>query len=194
PLLKTLESDPEYQENQGFAIVNLMRAYNAQGNADSTFHYSQEVLANEKASTNERNMAHLYAGKSYLARGEAARALEEFRAASKTAKTAVAAEAKYLEAQIQNTSGDYDASEKSCFEVINNMPNQDYWVARSFVLLADNYAKKGNIFQARSTLQSVIDNYQGDDDIVPSAKQKLEEINAADKAADAAQDSTSNEN
>ncbi|QEC52732.1 tol-pal system protein YbgF [Anseongella ginsenosidimutans] len=194
PLLKTLEGDPEYQENQGFAIVNLMRAYNAQGNADSTFYYSQEVLKNEKASTNELNMAHLYAGKSYLARGEAARALEEFRAASKTAKTAVAAEAKYLEAQIQNTSGDYDASEKSCFEVINNMPNQDYWVARSFVLLADNYAKKGNIFQARSTLQSVIDNYQGDDDIVPSAKQKLEEINAADKAEEAAQDSTSNEN
>ncbi|HYH56064.1 MAG TPA: tetratricopeptide repeat protein, partial [Anseongella sp.] len=192
PLLKKLESDAEYRENYGFAIVNLMKAYNDQGNPDSTFHYSQEVLAYEKASTNDLTAAHLYAGKSYLARGDTGKALEEFRAASQTAKTAEAAEAKYLEAEIRNRNGEYDASEKNCFEVINNMPNHDYWVAKSFILLADNYAKRDNIFQARSTLQSIIDNYQGEDDIVPSAQQKLEEINAAD--AEAAQDSTSNEN
>lgn len=206
PLLKTLETDAEYQDNYGFAIVNLMKAYDARGDADSTFYYSQQVLAYEKASTNDQNAAHLYAGKSYLALGQTDRALEEFRAASRTAKTAEAAEAKYLEAEIQNIAGDYDASEKTCFEVINNMPNQDYWVAKSFILLADNYAKRGNVFQARSTLQSVIDNYQGGDDIVPSAKLKLEAINAAEKARETeeteaseapqeeAQDSTSNEN
>lgn len=184
PLLKKLENDAEYRENYGFAIVNLMKAYNEQGNPDSTFHYSQKVLEYEKASTNDMSAAHLYAGKSYLARGDTQKALEEFRAASKTAKTVVAAEARYLEAEIQNKNGEYDASEKTCFGVINNMPNHDYWVAKSFVLLADNYAKRDNIFQARSTLQSIIDNYQGEDDIIPSAQQKLEEINAAGQEQD----------
>lgn len=184
PLLSALENDPEYQENHGFAIVNLMRAYNAQGNPDSTFYYSQQVLQNEKASANDLAAAHLYAGKSYLARGEEDQALEELRAASRTGKTAEAAEAKYLEAEIQNRAGNYDDSEKTCFEVINNIPNQDYWVAKSFILLADNYAKRGNTFQARSTLQSIIDNYQGEDDIVPSAEQKLEEVNAAESGTE----------
>jgi hypothetical protein len=36
-------------------------------------------------------------------------------------------------------------------------------------------------FQAQATLQSIIDNYKGDDDILPEAKQKLEQLSPQDK-------------
>jgi len=37
-------------------------------------------------------------------------------------------------------------------------------------------------FQAKATLQSVIDNYKGDDDILPAAKQKLEQLSPEGKS------------
>jgi len=42
-------------------------------------------------------------------------------------------------------------------------------------LLADNYTQKGNLFQARHTLQSIIDNYDGPE-LASVARKKLEEI------------------
>jgi hypothetical protein len=42
--------------------------------------------------------------------------------------------------------------------------------------LADNYVALKDKLQAKSTLLSIIDNYEGKDDIVPTAKEKLEKI------------------
>jgi hypothetical protein len=36
-------------------------------------------------------------------------------------------------------------------------------------------------FQAKATLQSIIDNYKGDDDILPTARQKLEQLSPGGK-------------
>jgi TolA-binding protein len=92
-------------------------------------------------------------------------------------KTVAAAEAKYNLAAIQYARGDYKGSQKTCFELSNNMPNYDYWVAKSFILLADNYLALKDKLQARSTLLSIIDGYEGKDDIVATAKEKLAKIN-----------------
>jgi TolA-binding protein len=59
---------------------------------------------------------------------------------------------------------------------VKDLPNYDYWVTKTFILLADNYVALKDTFQAKATLQSVIDNYKGDDDILPTAKQKLEAL------------------
>jgi TolA-binding protein len=49
------------------------------------------------------------------------------------------------------------------FELANEYPAFEYWKAKGFIMLADIYAAKDNLFQARQTLQSIIDNYPGDD-------------------------------
>jgi hypothetical protein len=54
-------------------------------------------------------------------------------------------------------------------------------VAKTFILLSDNYVGLKDDFQAKATLQSVIDNYKGNDDILPTAKQKLEQLTPAGK-------------
>ena len=63
-----------------------------------------------------------------------------------------------------------------CFDLAKEMPNYDYWVAKTYILLADNYVKLKDNFQAKATLQSVIDNYKADDDILPTAKDKLQRL------------------
>src|SRR6202000_1506703 len=70
----------------------------------------------------------------------------------------------------------YKASQKTCFEMNTDFSNYEYWVAKAFILLADNYVKLKDNFQAKATLQSIIDNYKGDDDILPTARQHLDAI------------------
>ena len=65
-----------------------------------------------------------------------------------------------------------DDAEKLIFELINKLPSYEHWIARSFLLLSDIYVAKGNIFQAKHTLRSLIDNYSGVE-LVEMAKTKL---------------------
>ena len=60
-----------------------------------------------------------------------------------------------------------------CFDLAKEMPNYDYWVAKTYILLADNYVRLKDNFQAKATLQSIIDNYKGKDDILSTARQKM---------------------
>ena len=62
--------------------------------------------------------------------------------------------------------------------MINNRSLDEYWVVRSFIVLADAYAGKGDDVQAKSTLESVIENYGADGDgIIVSAKERLKKLN-----------------
>ena len=60
------------------------------------------------------------------------------------------------------------------------MPSYDKWIARGFILLADNYFVTGNPFEAKQTLQAVIDNYKGTD-LVEIAYAKLNAIIDSEK-------------
>ena len=87
----------------------------------------------------------------------------------------MAAEAKYMLAQIEFENGKYDECEKTIFALSENYASYDYWVAKGFLLLSDVYLKKGNTFQAKQTLKSIIDNYEGKD-LVEIARGKLAAI------------------
>ena len=40
------------------------------------------------------------------------------------------------------------------------MPSYDYWIAKGFILLGDNYLAQRDTFQAKETYKSIVDNYQ----------------------------------
>ena len=44
------------------------------------------------------------------------------------------------------------------------------------MLVADNYYALGNAFQAKATLESVVQNYEGDNTLLEEARTKLENI------------------
>ena len=53
-----------------------------------------------------------------------------------------------------------------------------YWLARSFVLLADVYMKLGRNLDAKQYLLSLKQNYQADDDIAGMIESRLNKLNA----------------
>lgn len=175
--LKRLETTSDYKANYTYAINNLLKAYDALSMPDDMLKYSAIIKNSDKASEEEKNSSDLFAGKALLIKADTVQAIKSFNNVVLKTKTLAAAEAKYNIAALQFAKGDYKISQKTCFDLINNMPSYDYWVAKAFILLADNYLALKDKLQAKSTLLSIIDNYEGKDEIVPTAKQKLAKIN-----------------
>lgn len=174
--LKRLETTADYKVHYTYALNNLLKAYDALNMPDDILKYVTLIKESEKSSEEEKNSSDLYAGKAYLLKADTTLAVKSFNTVISKTKTLAAAEAKYNVAAVQYAKGDFKTSTKTCFDLINNMPSYDYWVAKCFILLADNYVALKDNLQAKSTLLSLIDNYEGNDDIVSTAKAKLEKI------------------
>ena len=83
-------------------------------------------------------------------------------------------EASYRIAESLFLQQQYDEAERA-IEAITADPANDYYLAKSFILWADIFYARGNNLQAKQTLQSIIDNYDGDD-LVQLALQKRNNI------------------
>jgi hypothetical protein len=66
-------------------------------------------------------------------------------------------------------------------ELVNEDPGYDYWITKAFMLLSDNFVAIGDNFQAKETLQSIIDNSE-DKNVVEVSKSKLQKILDIEKA------------
>lgn len=140
-----------------------------------TIQSAQKLLSIDKISENLATEAHITIARSALALNNAELAKKEFEETLKLSKNEMAAEAKFMLAQIEFENAKYDECEKTVFALSENFASYDYWVAKGFLLLSDVYVKKGNTFQAKQTLQSIIDNYEGKD-LVEIARGKLAAI------------------
>jgi TolA-binding protein len=179
--LKKLEVNSEYKADYTFAINNLLLCYSQMEMPDDALNYVKLVRDNEKTAQEDKFKTGLYAGQAYLQKGDTTKAVTEFGYTVTNTKTIAAAEAKYNIARIEYLKGKYKASQKTCFELVKDLPNYDYWVTKTFILLADNYVALKDNFQAKATLQSIIDNYKGDDDILPTARQKMDQLSPGNK-------------
>ena len=172
--LKKLETNAEYKADYTFAINNLLLCYSQIHMADDALNYVKLVRQNEKSAQEDKFKTGLYAGLAYLQKGDTTKAVNEFDYTVTNTKTVAAAEAKYNMAYIEYLKSNIKHRKKHVLICIKDMSNYDYWVAKAYILLADNYVGLKDTFQAKATLQSIIDNYKGDDDILPTAKQKLD--------------------
>jgi tetratricopeptide (TPR) repeat protein len=174
--LKKLETNSEYKADYSFAINNLLLCYAQMKMPDDALKYAKLVRDYEKSSQEDKFKTGLYSGIAYLQKGDTTSAVKEFEYTVTNTKTIAAAEAKYNIANIEYQKGRYKASQKTCFDLVKELPNYDYWVAKTYILLADDYVAMKDNFQAKATLQSIIDNYKGNDDILPTANQKLDKL------------------
>jgi len=139
---------------------------------------ARKILEEPKISDKMKLETMMIYANSLLRTNELVQARRQYEEITGFSQGAAGAEAKYRIVEIDFRQRDYAAAEEEVFDLINKYAAYDYWVASGFILLADIYLHNGNTFQAKQTLQSILDNYEGDDDIKPLARQKLNAINA----------------
>ncbi len=177
---KTLEKLAERRSNIINAQAGQMRTYYNLKAYQNAIDAAQRLITQERIDEVLLQEARLIMGKSYLSLQKTSHAQAEFLGVARMSENEMKAEAMYMLALIQYELGNYKASEEIVFEMINTMPSYDYWIAKGFILLADNLVAMGNTFQARHTLESIINNYEGLD-LVQIAFEKLNQIKKIEK-------------
>lgn len=86
------------------------------------------------------------------------------------------AESLFRIAEIQYNKGFLDSSEATITQLAQHTPTYPQWLAQGFILLSDIYVIQQDYFQARITLESLIENYRGNEDILNSARTKLDNL------------------
>ncbi|MCF8308638.1 MAG: tetratricopeptide repeat protein [Bacteroidales bacterium] len=165
----------EYQENIRKAWAGIMRIEHHIGHPEKAIKAGENLLKLSNVTEKLMREAHLIVGRSAMELEETTFARKSFEKVLEGSKSEKSAEAKFKLAKIDYIQGNYTEAESGILEMSENFGGYDDWLAKAFVLLADVYVKTGNLFQAKQTLQSIIDNYDGEE-LVEKARQKKEKI------------------
>ncbi len=169
------------KDNLQLAILGQMRACSIQGKIDSAATASYKYLGSSIAQKEGSIEAQTNLGRYFMKYGKIDSALNAFNFVLKETKNIYGAEAKYNVGLIQYLKKDYKNCQKTIFELNDKFGAFEQWVVKGFVLLADSYTAQQDYFQAKATLQSILENYEGAD-IVNACKIKLAEIEVLEKS------------
>ncbi len=176
-----LEKSAEVKDNITAAQIGQLRAYYKIGKCDRALIAAGKLLANTSIDKDLQNEAQLITGRCYLAEADFAKSKAAFSVVAKRTNSEMTAESKYSLALIEYKQQNYKESQKLIFEVQKQVPSYDFWIAKSFILLGDDYLALKDTFQARETYKSIVDNFEREsneqEDLKQVAQQKLDAIN-----------------
>jgi len=175
PSFHRVEKLATNKKDQYTAWSGLMESFYLTGQYDSADIYARTILQHGNINAGAENKASLYLGKSAMARGDSTSAKDEFLNTLNTAQDEYGAEAKYLLAQLFYNQKEYRQSIETLFSLNNDFKAYHDWVGKSYLLLADNYVGLNDVFQAKATLQSLIDNFP-QQNVKEAARKKMQEI------------------
>lgn len=135
---------------------------------------SEKLILFGKISGEQMREIRYKRSKAHLALSQNRKAKADLMALAKEVQSIEGAESRFLLADLYYRLNEFDKAEKQVNEFIDMNSPHHYWLGKSFILLSEIYLKKDDVFQARYTLQSIVDNYGvKDDGILESAKAKL---------------------
>lgn len=181
-MFERLEENAENPANLNHSLLGQMRCNSKLGNHGIAIQQAQRMQATERLTPDMAAETHLAIGNASLELKRYEMAKTSFEQVITQTQGEMAAEALYGLSLAEFNLKNYKEAEKHIFKLSGDFSSYDYWVAKSFILLADIYLETGNEFQARQTLKSIVDNYEGAD-LKKLAADKLEILNrsAADK-------------
>lgn len=174
-----LEKLANNKKEQYNAWAGLMESFYLLGQYDSSNLYARTIIEKGAVNASAHNKASLYLGKNAYAKGDFETAQDEFLNTVNAAQDEFGAEAKYMIALTQYQQKQHKPSYETLISLSNDFAAYDEWVGKAFLLMADNFVALDNTFQARQTLQSLIDDFPLEN-IREQAKSKLRDIEKAE--------------
>lgn len=160
--------------NQMLSLAGSLRCYYQLEQFDAVTQTSWKIRNTDKVPPELAREAHYLAAKAYHKMNEPTKALTLWRSLATDTKSQVGAEAKYRVCENYFANQKWQETEDEVMDYIEKNTTHQYWLAKSFLLLAQVYEAKNDAFQAKYTLQSIIENYgEPEDGIIDEAEKLL---------------------
>ncbi len=176
-----LLSQASSTETTDIARLGILRCSYYLGQHRATIDIAGQILADYHTDSNKAPVAaeaRYNRAKAYIALEQWGEAIADLQVVAEEVRTANGAEAKYLLAECYFAENELDMAEAEIMSFAQMNTQQQYWLARALILLADINTRRGDTFQAKQYLLSLQANYQpaGDgDDIAERVASRLEE-------------------
>lgn len=172
-----LEVAATRDQNRITALGGQLHSAYETGDAQKTITISDKISASSGTPEELQREALFLRAKANYSLNNFDQALVDFRKVGTEVTSIEGAESKYMVAELLNKSGKTAEAEKVIEDFISQNTPHQYWMARMFLLLSDISIKKGDLIQARATLQSLRDYYSVEDDgILDEVKAKLDSL------------------
>ncbi|MCC8019324.1 MAG: tetratricopeptide repeat protein [Rikenellaceae bacterium] len=159
------------------AWSGYLKSVAAGGSNDRMVEAADRVLAQGNITAEVRREALFSKARALSVMGQDAAAMEIYRGLATEVQSLEGAVSTYMVIESLYRSGQSDAAEKAVMDFAAGNTLHAYWLAKAFLVLGDIYIEKGDTFQARATLQSIVDGYSpADDGIIAEARAKIESL------------------
>ena len=155
------------------SIIRLMFGFEL-NNAEIAVKYAERILLADKIDDRLVARSKLIIARSDYQNGNYARSSDLCNEIVSLTTNQDGSEAMYMKSYFSYLEENYSETESLIFE-LSERYSSNHWIAKGFVLLSDVYMNQGNNYQAKATLESVIENHDGED-VVNLAKKKWEQI------------------
>lgn len=160
------------------AQLNALRSAYKINNSDGVYFMASKVELSPFASPDQKSIAAFYQGKIRYDKKDYDQATKNFNTVLQNVKEGeIAAEARYLIAEIFFIQGSVDLALDICMKAHKESAGQEYWIAKSIILLSDILSQKDELLNAKAALEAVIESYTESPELVNIAKSKLTIIN-----------------
>jgi tetratricopeptide (TPR) repeat protein len=164
------------EDNRKIAVLGILRSNFQLEDYRSTSEFADRVIGDEGFAELQQTEAFFYRARARWNTGDRNGAVGDYTQVRQRVSNEWAAEGAYFTALDHFESGRYDETEALAFEFVREYPSYASWLVRTYLLLADVYIIRDNLFQARATVQSILDNYKQDDQWRLQAETKYAEI------------------
>jgi len=172
------------QENKMEAMRGLLRSQYQLEKWPEAVTNAKDLLTQKGMSTDDKVLANMAIAKSFQTGGGCDAALQYFRTAASLSKSAYGAEARYNIADCLFKQNQLKDAEKASFEVINKSGSYELWVTKAYLLLGDVYFAEKDLFNAKATYQSIVENAKAED-LRQEARRKLDKVTEEEKKGSA---------
>ena len=155
---KKLEKNSNNNRERIDSYIGSLTNYYYLKNYDSVHFYSSQINSFDKISFNNRNKINLLSAKSFLDSGDITKGIDKLLTTINLVNDESAAEANYLLAKVFYSQSQKNQALETLYALNENFSNYDYWVGKSYLLIADIFISMNEGFQANATLESLIDN------------------------------------
>ncbi|MDY0160461.1 MAG: tetratricopeptide repeat protein [Bacteroidales bacterium] len=180
---RQLEQIAQKKNNKLIARIGIMRCTHNLGMYEELITACEVVIETDKVEQEVIREANFKKANAYYQLERWMPAYNLYLSLSTEVTSYQGAEAKYRQAEIMYKMGRDTLAEEIVYEFAGLNSPHAYWMAKAFMLLSDIFYDRDDYFQAKHTLQLVLDNYANETDgIKDEARDKLAVILDAEKA------------